>query len=201
VDAHEQRRFRLAVPAAWVGVATGMFLYLSDLDATDDYAGWIIAMVVLQIPAYLAVVTAAPDRPFGRGRAFALAIPAALIVALAAFFIGGIVGIAIWRPVPFELRPYALGLGAALVGLAVGLARHVRMVRRVSHPRGVRGVLARVTIVGLIAVIALATRWSEASREPGIWLAVVTPVLWTVPLWLVARTSRRLPEARLRAAS
>lgn len=188
------------MPAAWVGIATGMFLSLFELDATDDYAGWIIVMIALQIPAYLTVVTAAPDQSFGWGRAFALAIPAALMVALAAFFVGGIVGIAIWRPVPFELRPYALGLGAAVVGLALGLARHVRMVRRVPYPRGARGVLARVTIAGLIAVIAVATRWSEASREPGLWLAVVTPVLWTVPLWLVVRATRRLPEARLRAA-
>ena len=51
----------------WIGIATALFLYFFSLDSTDDYAGWIPATVATQIPAYLALGSAEPNRPLRRG--------------------------------------------------------------------------------------------------------------------------------------
>ncbi|MBC7977978.1 MAG: hypothetical protein H7138_23600, partial [Myxococcales bacterium] len=144
----ERRRFAVAMPIAWLGIAVGMFLYLFDLDRLDDYAGWLVVVVVTQVPAYLAVVTATDEQRFATGRALALAIPAALMIALAMFFVGAVAGLAIWKPVPFEFRPLLIGVGAAVVALIVSIATLVRLLICQPHRGAARRVVGRVAIAG-----------------------------------------------------
>ncbi|MEO7730895.1 MAG: hypothetical protein ABIY55_07990 [Kofleriaceae bacterium] len=200
MDTQERARLGLAIPIAWLGLSTGLFLYFFSLDLTDDYAGWIIAIVIAQIPPYLALVTARAGRPLGTGRAIALALPAALVGAFGPFFVLSVIGLTIWRAAPFEFRPYLLGLGAGVIALVVGFVLYVRRLRRNAYPRAARHVLWRVVFDGALGVIAVATRWSDAARDPGIWLAVLAPILWTVPLWWLLREPRAIPEARVRSA-
>jgi hypothetical protein len=61
--------------------------------------------------------------------------------------------------------------------------------------------VGRVTLAGVLGLVAAAMRWTATSRDPGIWLAVVAPVLWTLPFWLVVHGPRRIPRAQVRTAS
>jgi len=198
VDIQERARLRLAIPIAWLGLSTGMFLYFLGVDATDDYAGWIVAVVAVQVPPYTAIVTARAGQPLGTGRALAVGIPAGLVGALGVFFVLAVVGLTIWPPVPFEFRPYALGLGAGAIALVIGVVKYVSRLRRAPSPRAARSVLGQVLFEGVLGAIAVATRWSDAARDPGIWLVVLVPMLWTMPLWWLLREPRAIPEARLR---
>ena len=184
----------------WIGLATGACLFFFDR-ALEEYAGGIAAIVGAQIPAYLALAAAKPGQPLGRAPAIALGVPAAIVGALGPLFVLTVVGMTAWPPVPFELRPYLLGLAAYAIALVVGLVTYLRWLRRGGFPHAARRVMARVCLAGVLGAIAVATRWSEAARDPVIWLAVLAPSLWTIPLWWLLRAPPSLPDARVRRAS
>jgi hypothetical protein len=186
----------VVLPILWLGILAALFWELFKIDSTDDYVGWIPAMAVTQIPAYLALAFAPADRPFGIGRALAVAIPAALVVAVSGFLIGGVVGLEIWGRKPFELRPLIVGFGAGVVVLVVSCVGFARMLVRTAHRIAARRVLRLVLLAGGLGVGAMLLDWKALMGEPGLWLVIVAPITWTLPMWVTVREPPRIPAAR-----
>lgn len=192
------RPFVIAIAVAWIAIAAGLFLYFFDRRDTDDYAGWIIVLVVVQAPAFASLISAKIDEPFGIGRALAFSIPASLAIAFAIFFLVVVLAKLIWPPAFLEFRPLILAGAVTIVVFVASLVRATRMLLRRAHPNAVRQILLAVAIAGSIGVVAVATDYRALRGDLGIWLVVAIPLLWPLPLAVLARRPQRLPEARLR---
>jgi len=146
-----------------------VFVTLFSIDDTDDVAGFVIAMFVLQLPAFLGL----DDVPLSAGRSVAVAVPAAIVGAFSAFFLFFL----------FDL--FAALLGCVGSGLIVGL-----YLGRRPHPFAARRVLGwfeLANLVGAGVVCALARRFDGA-----LVVVIATPAAWAIPL--LASTWRRRPE-------
>lgn len=190
------------VIVGWLCAAGAAFLALLERDATDDYAGWIPAVVALQLPALFALASGAsgtpgasgppgaagepPPPPLSAARRWALIVPATLAAAAAAFWAAGAVGAMIWAPELAEVRPLLLALAAGIAALIAGPIAFARILREAPHRRGVRRVLLGVTAAAAAGVAAPLLLFARARRsdDPAAWLAIGAPALWVLPLWL-----------------
>ena len=179
----DRGRSAIVLPVAWLVLMGVLAWYVFGQAALDDYVGWIPLVVVAQIPAYLALASAPERQPFTGGRAAALALPAASMVALAAFFGGASVGRVIW-PEPFlELRPFILAFALAAIAFGLAVLLFARALARAGHPRPARRILGAVALAAGAGVLALRADAAALQREPGLWLVVGVPFAWTLPLW------------------
>ena len=189
-----------SVVFGWLCAAAAAFVALFEIDATDDYVGWIPAMVVVQLPAFLALRRGAaggddhapgcPERHEAslRGnRRWALAVPAAITGASGVFFVVLAIGQMIWKPAFLEFRPALLAMGVGIAAMVAAVVVFGRILRRLPHPRGARRVLLAVTALGAAGLAAMALPFGKAGWrfDLGAWLVVALPVLWVIPLWLL----------------
>lgn len=179
-----------SVLVGWLCAAGAAFYAMFDHGTTDDYAGWIPVVVVLQIPAFVALrpgATEGPLAPLPGGRRWALMLTAALAAAMGVFWIAGCIGNAIWEPKFLELRPLGLAACAALGGVIAAAIGFAWILRGAPHPRGARRVLLVVTGLGMAGVGAMAMPFLGRMRihDVGQLLVVGLPLVWTCPLWLL----------------
>ena len=178
----------IAVVIASLGVTIGLFLYFFGRSDTDDYAGWVFAIWGLQLPMYLATVTASGEQPLGTGRAVAIALPSSIASAFGLFIFGVVVGSKLWEPRFLDLRPLLVAGCAGVATLAVMPVWAIRLLRRVAHPQGLTRVLVVTTVAGILGAGIVAMDANIGSGDVGLWLAILAPLAFTVPSWLV-RTS------------
>jgi hypothetical protein len=175
------------VLVGWLCAAGAAFLVLFDHDATDDYAGWVLAIVVAQAPAILALWPSPSATLTDARRRRALVFPAALVAGVAVFWLT--------LPILLLVRMWSFlalsPLVSALAAVIVGYVRFGRILDRLPHPRGARRVLLEVAAVGG-AGAAAAALWFDPLGQPE-WLAVAVPVAWALPLYLLA-SLQPLPE-------
>lgn len=181
----------------WIVLCGAAFVTLFSIPETDDVAGFVLAMLALQIPPFLALAGAPDGAPLSGARSVALAVPAAVVGAVVAFFVVGVVAARIFRG-DLDLTPIFLAMGATLIGclgsgLVVGFYVNAR-----PHPLGARRVLTWVAIASLLAgaiVMSVAIR-----RDAAVGVVMGVPVLWCVPLLLVTRRKacEPVPLARVR---
>src|SRR5689334_8820113 len=103
------------VLVGWLCAAGAAFVTLFGMDATDDYAGWVPVIVVVQLPAFLALRPPWPVGTLSGARRWALVLPAALVTGMGVFWTMVPIGFLIWAPAWLEFRPLLLGLGAGFV--------------------------------------------------------------------------------------
>ena len=179
------------VLVGWLCLAGAGFLALFQLDATDDFAGWIPVTVAVQVPAFLALYPAPPGPAglhrrltFSAGvRRWGLALPAALVAGIGVFWTMVPIGCLIWEPTWLELRPMLLALGVGFVAVIAAGAGFGQILRDIPHPRGTRFVLLVVTGLGVVGVGSMALRFGTSARYQAEWLVVAIPVIWALPLW------------------
>lgn len=181
----------------WTMLCGAAFVTLFSIAETDDVAGFVLAMLALQVPPFLALAGAPDGAPLSGARSAAIAVPAAFVGAYVAFFVVGVVAARIFRS-PLDLTPIFLAMGATLLGclgsgLAAGFYVHAR-----PHPFGARRVLTLFAIASLLAgaiVMSVAIR-----RDAAIGVVMGVPLLWCVPLLLVTRRKvcEPVPLARVR---
>jgi hypothetical protein len=165
----------------WLCVAGAAFVALFDHHATDDYAGWVPATVAVQVPAILAIWPSRRASRLAGARRWALALPAALVTGIAAFWLTMPIGTLMGSSL-LAFAPLLLGL-MAVIAAGVGFAR---ILRDVPHPRGARLVLLVVIAVGAAGVGATALWFGDAvGTDAALWLVVVAPVAWALPLRLL----------------
>lgn len=193
-------RVPIALLVAWLCLIAGLTSAVFGSRELDDYVGFVPATAVIQIPAFLALIRAPFDQPFGRGRALALALPAALLIAFAAFWFAAEIGIVVWGRAPFQFNPLFLGACSAIVAFAWSSVLFTRSLTRRLHPVAARRILISVALAACAAAIMLLTDWAAVMREPAIWLIVALPVVWTLPLWLMLRVPPPIPPARAQIA-
>jgi hypothetical protein len=184
----------------WLCAAAAAFVALFELDATDDYVGWIPVLVAVQLPAFLALRHGAaggdghdPGRPARHeallqgGRRWALVVPAAVAGGGGLSFVVLSIGQMIWKPGFLELRPHLLAMIAGIAAMIAAMVAFGRILRRLPHPRGARRVLLAVAALGVAGLAAMALPLGRASWrfDLGAWLVVALPVLWVIPLWLL----------------
>ena len=206
-----------SVVFSWLCATVAAFVALFEFDATDDFAGWLPVMVSVQAPAFLALrrggpaggddrddpgSTARSEAPLRGARRWALALPAALAASMAMFWVGLAIGNRVWKPQFLELRPLFLGAVAGLVALITAGVAFARVLWQLPHPRGARGVLLAVAILGAIGLAAMAVSFGQSRRhlDPGAWLVVAVPILWVIPLWILTPLAPRREPAIPRAA-
>jgi hypothetical protein len=190
-------RSAIVLPIVWLALMGVLTWYVFGQAALDDYVGWIPLVVVAQIPAYLALASAPLREPFTRAQAAALALPAASMVALAAFFPGMLAGRLIWPALFLELRPFIVAFALAAVAFGLCVVLFTRALGRAGHPPAARRVLGAVTLAAAGGVLALVADRAAFLKEPGLWLAAAAPFAWTLPLWALAL---RRSDERNRAA-
>jgi len=183
--------YRLVL-VGWLCAAGAAFYAMFDHGTTDDYSGWIPAVVVLQVPGFVALRPWATETEEGRvpmpgGRRWALMLTAALAAAVGVFWIAGCVGSAIWEPKFLELRPLLLAGCAGLAGVFAAAIGFARILRHAPHPRGARRVLLVVTGLGVAGVGAMAMPFLGRMRinDVGELLLVGLPLVWACPMWLL----------------
>lgn len=173
------------VLVGWLCAAGAAFAAMFDHNATDDFAGWILVIVVLQLPAFLAL-RPSPDTPFTGSRRWGLALPAALAAGIGVFWLLVPIGFLIWEPTWLEFRPMLLALACGLIAMFAAGSGFGRMLRELAHPRGTRQVLLAVTALGAAGAGSMALRFGEAADLYGAeWIIVALPLLWTLPLWIL----------------
>ncbi|HSK04449.1 MAG TPA: hypothetical protein VK932_24510 [Kofleriaceae bacterium] len=173
------------VLVGWLCAAGAAFLALFDLAATDDYAGWVPAIVALQVPAIVALWPVRREK-LPAGLRLALALPAALVAGFAVFLLT--------MPLLMTRLPDLLAflpLGFGLAAVVVAAVTFGRILEREPHPRGARRVLVVVAVLGA-AGAGMTTLWLGPVPEPE-WLVVAVPVAWALPLYLLATLQPR-PE-------
>jgi hypothetical protein len=184
----------------WLCAAVVAFGVLFEIDATDDYVGWIPAMIAVQLPAFLVLRRGAagghdhdPGCPARHeasiqgDRRWALVVPAAIASGAGVFFVVLSIGQMIWKPAFLEFRPFLLAMCAGIAAMVAAVVAFGRILRRLPHPRGARRVLLAVTALGAAGLAAMALPFGKAGWrvDPGAWLVVALPVLWVIPLWIL----------------
>jgi hypothetical protein len=185
------------VLVGWLCAAGAAFAALFDIDSTDDYAGWVFAVVAVQLPAIVALWPVRREA-LPRALRLALALSAALVTGVAVFWMTVPIGTLIWKPAWLEFRPALLGLSVGLVAVIVAGVKFVRFLGRTPHPLGARRVLLVVGALGAAGAGALALRFGVAARPE--WLVVAVPVAWALPLYLLA-VLQPPPEPRIPRAA
>jgi len=182
-------RLAIGVAVAWTCAAAAAYWYFFGRDDTDDYAGWLIVVYALQLPVYLAVVTAPRGRELGTGRALAVALPAGLVTGDALMWAALVIGLTLWPDTDFELRPLLIGLVTGVVGVVTSAVGFVLVLRGRPHPRGYAAVLAIVTAAGAASVLFMFLVLSSLLGDvPGSWILILAPLEFVVPLWMVVRS-------------
>lgn len=176
----------------WLFVSIGLFVYCLQDDALDDFAGWIPAVLVLQLPALPIAAHAATDEPgaLPRGWRIACAISLGLVTAFSVFFCCLIVGRRIWHSDFIEVRPLQNGLLMGAVALIVTSVRFSIRMRQRPHPLALRRGLLELLAVALAFVALVAYEEGSGFVETalgnrGQLLLVAVPFLWMAPLWLL----------------
>jgi hypothetical protein len=191
------RRTLLTLVVAWTMLCGAGFMTLFSFPETDDVAGFVFAVLALQVPAFLALGSARDGEELSAARSVAVAIPAAIVGAFAAFFVFGSVAAAFFHDFG-DLTAVFLAFGASLLGcVGSGLVVGLYLPRR-PHPLGARRVLtwfAIASLVGGVVVMVVARR-----REAALGVVMAMPLAWCVPLLLVTRRSpvEPVPVARVR---
>lgn len=177
----------IAALGGYLLACAGALALLWSADATDDYAGWVPATVLLALPAVLALLSA-PLRP-RHWQAAALAIPAGCFaggaVVSAAALGGSLVGLSP-RVLSFDLLAVIV-VGGPIVslGATVGLWRYLR-----ERPlrAGAASIVKLVALLGAGALL-LSPLWLELGIGGAVALA------WALPLALALLSEPR-PDAR-----
>ncbi|MEO8706213.1 MAG: hypothetical protein ABI867_39650 [Kofleriaceae bacterium] len=188
-------RFAIATAVAWTGVTIGLFLWLFGMADTDDYAGWIIVVYGIQLPAFIGVVTARGAR-LDTIRAVALAIPAAVMCVIAVLLA---VAVALPRRSFLDSGGTLQALiffAIAFIALPVVAMVLTRGATQRSIPRALTRLLLYVIATDGLCIGAFVLAGSPL--DAAFWLIMLTPVWWTIPFWAVhARRSSELATARV----
>lgn len=184
----------------WGFVAAGLFVYCWSDPRLDDLAGWIPALVFLQLPGFplAAHPAVAPPEQLPRSWTILFAISLGIVTGFAVFFFCAIAGFWVFRR-EFEFRPIALGF---ILGLGVAIftaVRHGLRLLRSPHPDGIRRAFLELF---LIEVAVLAAALYEIGLSLSLDTAdklilVILPLLWMAPLWVLLppRASSEPPRA------
>lgn len=179
----------------WLALCVAAFLVLWHFPATDDIAGMVPAMVVLQIPAWFGVH--APDgKPLAAWRCVAIAVPAAIVGAFASFFVFGSIAVAIFNE-PLDMTGLLIAFAAAALGcLGCGAALGLYLPRR-PHPIAANRVMTGFVIAGVVggAIVMIFAKRREVAL--GAMMALVLG--WALPLMLITLRKRGVeaPVARV----
>lgn len=190
-------RTLLTLVVVWTMLCGAGFVTLFSIPETDDVAGFVFAVLALQLPAFFALAWARDGEPLSAGRSVAVAIPAAIVGAFAAFFVFGLVASAFFHDFG-DLTAGFLAFGASLLGcVGSGLVVGLYLPRR-PHPIGARRVLTWFSIanlVGGVVVMVVARR-----RDAALGVIMAMPLAWCVPLLLLTRrkAAEPVPVARVR---
>ena len=179
----------LTIAILWLAACGTAFVVLFDHATTDDYAGWVIAMAITEVPPFVALATATHDQPLGTGRTVAIALPAALVVGLCSLVASALLSAMMFGR-SSDIAPLVValvgGLAGALGFIGFGVMRH-----RPPHPRGARRMLLAQLAVALFAV-ALCVPFTVGQAD-GLWVVLATPIAWPLPLLAASRRRRAEP--------
>lgn len=187
--------------AGYLAASVAVFLVLFAEPATDDYAGWSLALPALALPSWIVLLRRRD--PLGLLGALALALPGGL-------GLGGVVAslVALVR-VPDVAQAAALLLFGPVLALAVGLVLW-RRTRGLSTRDAVRRVAVVVGAPALLALLAQLLLWRdvlttqpagrELSFDGAIALALVLldllPLAWALACGLAWWATAPQAEAR-----
>ena len=167
----------------WVVLCAVAFAVLWSYPSTDDIAGLVPAMLVLQLPVVFAL-HAPEGTPLAAWRCVAIAIPATIVGAFSSFFVFGAIAVKIFNG-PLDLTGLFIGFGAAGVGcIGCGLAVGLYLPRR-PHPIAARRVMVGFTVAGVVGgalVMIFAQR-----REAALGAMMAMTMGWSLPFTLILR--------------
>jgi hypothetical protein len=170
----------------WLASCGALFVTLLSAPDTNDVAGFVIAMVILQIPPFVGVACSEDSRPLSPGSCVAVALPTAIVGAFVTFFVSGTVAATVWSG-PFDFTAIYIALVGAVIGFVLyGVPLGFYLGQR-PHPIAARRAFL---VLGLVNLLAMAV--SLCARQGDVELVVVmgVPVLYVVPM-LVASWRRR----------
>ncbi len=187
---------RTAVAVVWIVVCAVAFAVLWWFDSTDDVAGLVLAMLVLQLPVFVAI-RAPEDKPLAAWRCVAIAVPATIVGAFSSFFVVGTIAVKIFNG-PLDFTGLFVGFGAAALGcIGCGAAVGLYLPRH-PHPTAARRVMAIFTVAGVVggAVVMILAQRSEAALGAMMAMTVGWSLPFTLLLW--RRDEDPVPVARVR---
>ena len=164
-------RRNLTIAVVWLTLCGAAFLHVFSIDGVADHvAVFVVGLVVLQLPAFLAVVEAPEGRPLETGRAITVGVMGA--------FAGAYSGFALLD----NLSPET-GLGITLL-LFLGIAAALTLLlASVPHPHGGR---IAFTLMVALSLFAVGTTLALSSHvAPELYLVISCGIPWPVPLLLL----------------
>ncbi len=183
----------------WALVAVGLFVYCMLDEQLDDFAGWIPAVVVFQIPGFLVAPRPAsqPSAPAQLGGSAALfSLSAGFVAGFCAFFAVTIISFWFLRDEFFDFRPLLFGFCAGAITVALAAIRASNLLRSLPHPAGLRRVFLELLLVDVLVILVSLVevlRNDFSMSLPDKAFLLVLPLLWMAPLWLLL--PRRAPTA------
>jgi hypothetical protein len=176
------RRELTTLAVSWVTICVIAAVSVLSSRNTDGAAGFIIAMLVLQAPAFIALAGARDDITPSAGRCAAIAIPAALVAGFTGFFVSGHGLARLVPPSGSWLIVVALGVLGGIVAGGLPLGRYLA---QQAHPAGARRALTVFALVNA-AGSAVAVACSYV-RHPEFLIVMLLPGAWAVPLIVACR--------------
>jgi hypothetical protein len=160
-------RRNLTLGVVWLTMCGAAFISVFSVDDAQSVLPFVIALLVLQAPAFLAVVDAPHGRPLEAGRAITTG------------FMGGLAGMYILYALCESLAPDQFGLMVGSVGflvltlvLSLGLAL-------LPHPLAGKLLFTGMLAISLVAAVAMVT---AGNLERTFFIAVSCAIPWPLPL-------------------
>ena len=149
----------------WLAVCGAAFVSLFAFHTTQDLSAFVVGLLVLQAPAFLAIVDAPVGRPLDSGRAITVGVLGGMVAGYTSFSIFGAFG-------ALSMTTPALTFVVAGTALALLLAY-------VPHPIGGRIAFSAMLGVSLLASCATVL---TVERDPAFYVVMSCAIPWPVPL-------------------
>ncbi len=162
-------RRNLTIAVVWLTLCGAAFLHVFAADAAAHVI-FVVGLIVLQLPAFVAVVDAPEGRPLEAGRAITVGFMGALAGSYSAFAV-----------LDSGSPTHALGI-TALLFLAIALLLTL-LLARVPHPHGGRIAFTVMVVLSLLGV-GLTVVFS-GHIAPDLFLVISCGIPWPVPLLLL----------------
>lgn len=160
-------RRNLTLGVVWLTMCGAAFINVFAVDDAQSVLPFVIALLVLQAPAFLAIVDAPRGRPLDPGRAITTG------------FMGGFAGVYTLYALCESLAPDQFGLslaGGGFIAITLVLSFGLAVL---PHPMGGKLLFTAMLGLSLVAAVAMVT---VGNVERTFFIAVSCGIPWPLPL-------------------
>ncbi len=160
----------------WLALCGAAFVTLFAFHSTEELSAFVLGMLALQAPAFMALLDAPVGRPLEAGRAVIIGVIGAIVAAYQTFAIAS----------TFALPASVIGLGFLVIGILLSVVLAI-----VPHPFGGRIAFSLMLLISLLAGVVTVI---SADQDPSLYVAVSCTIPWPAPL-LVLCWPRKIETA------